>query len=98
MVVATWVTMRVVVATPLTVTSSLASEPKPLSLLVTLTSMLLWSGTSVMGLARLSMWWKGSDDSSNISYAVGRAEQASIDSPTSVMHDLFSYFRINPDA
>jgi hypothetical protein len=52
--VATRVTMRVVVTTPLTVTLSLASELEPLSLLGTLTGMLLWSGTSVIGLKRLS--------------------------------------------
>jgi hypothetical protein len=57
--------MRVVVTTPLTVTPSLASEPKPLPLPGTLTGMLLWSGTSVMGLTRLSAWWKGLDDSSD---------------------------------
>jgi hypothetical protein len=62
---ATRVTMRVVVTIPLTVTPSLASKPKHLPLLATLTSMLLWSGTFVMGLTRLSVWWKGSDDSSD---------------------------------
>jgi hypothetical protein len=62
--VATRVTMRVVVTTPLTVTPSLASKQEPLPLPRTLTGMLLWSGTSVMGLTRLSMWWKGSGDSS----------------------------------
>jgi hypothetical protein len=54
--VATRVTMRVVVATPLMVTPSLASEPEPPPLPGTLTGMLLWSGTSVMGLTRLSVW------------------------------------------
>jgi hypothetical protein len=63
--VATRVTMRVVVTTPLTVTLSLASEPEPPPLLGTLTNTLLWSGTLVMRLARLSTWWKGSDDSSD---------------------------------
>jgi hypothetical protein len=58
-------TMRVVVTTLLTVTKSLASEPEHLPLPGTLTSMLLWSSTSVMGLTRLSAWWKGSDDSSD---------------------------------
>jgi hypothetical protein len=53
--VATQVTMRVVVITPLKVTLSLASEPEPTPLLGTLTGMLLWSGTSVMGLTRLSV-------------------------------------------
>jgi hypothetical protein len=62
--VATRVTMRVV-TTPLTVTLSLASEPKPQPLPGTLTGMLLWSGTSVMGLTRLSAWWKRSNDSSD---------------------------------
>jgi hypothetical protein len=62
--VATRVTMRVVVTTPLTVTWSLASKPKPPSLLGTLTATLLCSGTLVMGLTRLSTRWKGSDDSS----------------------------------
>jgi hypothetical protein len=63
--VATRVTMRVVVITPLKVTLSLASEPEPLALPGTLTGMLIWSGTSVMGLTRLSVWWKGLDDSSD---------------------------------
>jgi hypothetical protein len=40
-------------------------EPKPLPLPGTLTVMLLWSGTSVMGLTRLSAQWKGSDNSSD---------------------------------
>jgi hypothetical protein len=53
--VATRVTLRVVVITPLKFTPSLASELRPLPLLGTLTGMLLWSGTSVMGLTRLSM-------------------------------------------
>jgi hypothetical protein len=52
--VATRVTMIVVVITPLKVTPSLASEPEPSPLLGTLTGMLIWSGTSVMGLTRLS--------------------------------------------
>jgi hypothetical protein len=46
--VATWVTMRVVVTSPLTVTPGLASEPEPPPLSGTLTSMLLWSSTSVI--------------------------------------------------
>jgi hypothetical protein len=62
--VATRVTMRVVVTTPLTVTLSLASEPKPPPLPGTLTGTFLWSGMSVMGLTRLSTRWKGLDDSS----------------------------------
>jgi hypothetical protein len=62
--VATRVTMRVVVTTPLTVTPSLTSDPEPPSLLGTVTGTLLWSGTSVMELTRLSARWKGSDDSS----------------------------------
>jgi hypothetical protein len=62
---ATRVTMRVVVTIPLMVTLSLASELKPPPLPGTLTGMLLWSGTSVMGLTRLSAWWKGSNDSSD---------------------------------
>jgi hypothetical protein len=57
--------MRVVVTTPLTVTLSLDSEPEPSPLLGTLTSTLLWSSTSVMGLTKLSAWWKGSDNSSD---------------------------------
>jgi hypothetical protein len=61
--VATRVTMRVVVTTPLTITPSLVSEPEPPSLLGTLTGTPLWSGTSLMGLTRLSGRWKGSDDS-----------------------------------
>jgi hypothetical protein len=63
--VATQVTMRVVVTTPLMVTPSLASEPEPLPLLGTPTGTLLWSGTPVMGLTRLSVWWKGLDGSSD---------------------------------
>jgi hypothetical protein len=63
--VATWVTMRVVVITPLKVSPSLASEPKLLPLPGTLTGTLLWSDMLVMGLTRLSMRWKGSDDSSD---------------------------------
>jgi hypothetical protein len=62
--VATWVTMRVV-TTPLTVTPSLASELETQPLIGTLTGMLLWSNTSVMGSTRLSVRWKGSDDSSD---------------------------------
>jgi hypothetical protein len=61
--VATRVTMRVVVITPLKVTLSLASEPKPPPLPGTLTGTLLWSGTPIIGLTRLSARWKGSDDS-----------------------------------
>jgi hypothetical protein len=53
---ATRVTMRMVVTIPLTVTPSLASELEPPPLPGTLTGMLLWSSTSVMGLTRLSMW------------------------------------------
>jgi putative effector of murein hydrolase LrgA (UPF0299 family) len=53
--VATRVTMRVVVITPIKVTLSLASELEPLPLPGTLTGMLLWSGTLVMGLTMLSM-------------------------------------------
>jgi hypothetical protein len=63
--VASRVTMRVVVTTPLMVALSLASEHEPPPLPGTLTGMLLWSDTSVMGLSRLSAWWKGSDDSSD---------------------------------
>jgi hypothetical protein len=62
---ATWVTLRVVVTIPCMVTPSLASEPEPLTLPDTLTGTLLWSDTSVMGLTRLSAWWKGSDDLSD---------------------------------
>jgi hypothetical protein len=62
---ATWVTMRAVVITPLTITLSLASESEPPPLLGTLTGTLFWSSTSVMRLTRLSAWWKGSDDSSD---------------------------------
>jgi hypothetical protein len=47
------------------VTPSLASKLEPPPLLGTLTGMLLGSGTSVMGLTRLSTWWKGSNDSSD---------------------------------
>jgi hypothetical protein len=52
--VATRVTMRVVIITPLKVTPSLASEPEPPPLPGTMIGTLLWSGTSVMGLTRLS--------------------------------------------
>jgi hypothetical protein len=52
--VATRLTMRVVVITPLKVTPSLASEPEPLPLPSTLTGTLLWRCTLVMGLTRLS--------------------------------------------
>jgi hypothetical protein len=62
---ATLVTMRVVVTTPLTVTLSLASEPEPRPLLGTPTGTLLLSDTPVMGLTRLSTQWMGSDDSSD---------------------------------
>jgi hypothetical protein len=62
--VATRVTMRVAVTTPLTVTLSIASEPELPPLLGTLTGTPLWRGTSVMGLPRLSARWKGSDNSS----------------------------------
>jgi hypothetical protein len=63
--VATRVTIRVVVTTPLMITPCLASEPEPPPLPSTLTSMLLWSGMSVMGLTILSAQWKGSDNLSN---------------------------------
>jgi hypothetical protein len=53
--VATHVTMRVAVITPLKVTPSRASEPEPPPMPGTLTGTLLWSGTSVMGLIRLSV-------------------------------------------
>jgi hypothetical protein len=57
--------MRLVVITPLKGTSSLASEPEPPPLPSTLTGTLVWSGILVMGLTRLSVRWKGSDDSSD---------------------------------
>jgi hypothetical protein len=63
--VATQVTTRVVVTTPLIVTLSLASEPEPPPLPGALTGTLLWSDTSVLGLTRLSTRWKGSDDLSD---------------------------------
>jgi hypothetical protein len=50
---------------PLMVTPSLASKSEPPPLQGTLTSTLLWSGTLVMGLTRLSTRWKGLDDSSD---------------------------------
>jgi hypothetical protein len=56
--VATWVTMRVTVTILLTVTLSLASEPEPLPLPGTLIGTPLWSGMLVMGLTRLSAWWR----------------------------------------
>jgi hypothetical protein len=92
--VATWVTMRVVVTTPLTVTPSLASEPEPPPLPGTLTGMLLWSDTSVMGLTRPSVRWMGSDDFAHVQTDM----QASIDSQINMMHVLFGHFGINPDA
>jgi hypothetical protein len=52
--VATQVTMSMVVITPLKGTPSLASEAEPPPLPDTLTGTLLWSGTLVMGLTRLS--------------------------------------------
>jgi hypothetical protein len=57
--------MSVVVTIPLMVTLSLACEPEPPPLPGTLTGTLLFSGTSVMGFTKLSVWWKGSGDSSN---------------------------------
>jgi hypothetical protein len=95
--VATWVTMRVVVITPLKVTLSLAFEPEPPPLLGTLTGTLLWSGTfdqaehMVEGIGQLE---RRMDDFAHMQTEM----QASIDSQTSMMHDLFSHFRINPDA
>jgi hypothetical protein len=62
---ATSVTMRMVGTIPLMVIPSLASEPEAPSLSGTLTGTLLWSGTPVMGLIRLSVRWKGSNDSSD---------------------------------
>jgi hypothetical protein len=62
---ATRVTMRVIVTIPLRVTPNLAFEPEPLPLPSTLTGKLPWSGTSVMGLTRLSTRWRGSDNSSD---------------------------------
>jgi hypothetical protein len=53
------------VTTPLMVTLSLDSKPESPPLLGTLIVMLLWSGTSVMGLTSLSVRWKGSDHSSD---------------------------------
>jgi hypothetical protein len=63
--VATRVTMRVVVTTPLTVTPSLASDLEPSPLPGTLTGTLLWSGTSVTKLTKMSARWKGSDNLSD---------------------------------
>jgi hypothetical protein len=60
--VPTQVTMRVVGTILLMVTPSLASKLEPLPRPGSLTGMLLWSGTSVMGLTRLSVRWKGSDN------------------------------------
>jgi hypothetical protein len=81
---ATRVTMRVVVTIPLMVTPSLASKLESPPLPSTLTGTLLWSDTSVMGM----------DDFAHVQMEM----QASIDSQTSMMHDLFGHFRINPDA
>jgi hypothetical protein len=98
--VATRVTMRVVVTIPLTVTPSLASEPEPLPLLGTQTVTLLWNGTLVTGLTRPSARWKGLDNKQQMDdFAYVQTEmQAFIDSQTSMMHDLFGHFEINPDA
>jgi hypothetical protein len=63
--VATRVTMKAVVTTPLMVIPGQVSEPKPPRLLRTLTSTLLWRGTSVMGLTKLSAQQRGSDNSSD---------------------------------
>jgi hypothetical protein len=63
--VATQVTIRVVVTTPLTITSGLAFELEPPPLPGTPTGTLLWSDMPVMGLTRLSARGKGSDDSSD---------------------------------
>jgi hypothetical protein len=52
--VATRVTMRVVVTTPLTIKQSLANEPEPPPLPGSLSGTFLWSSTSVMGLTKLS--------------------------------------------
>jgi hypothetical protein len=57
--------MCMVVTTPLMVTPSLASKQEPLPLPGTLTGTLLLSSTSVMELTRLSVRWKGSDDSND---------------------------------
>jgi hypothetical protein len=57
--------MGVVVITLLKVIWSLASEPELPPLPGTSVGTLFWSGTPVMGLTRLSVWWKGSDDSSD---------------------------------
>jgi hypothetical protein len=50
-------------------------EPETPPLLGTLTGMLLWSGTSVMGLTRLSARWKGSDDSSDVCMTLQTCKQ-----------------------
>jgi hypothetical protein len=63
--VATRVTMRVVVTTPVTVTLSLAFELEPPPLPGTLTGILFGSSMSVMGLTRLAAQWKGSNNSSD---------------------------------
>jgi hypothetical protein len=65
MEVATRVTRRVVVSSPPTLSPSLASVPGPPPLSGTLTSTLLWSGTSIMRLTNLSARWKGFDDTSD---------------------------------
>jgi hypothetical protein len=63
--VAIRVTTRVVVNTPLMVTPGQASKLETLPPLGTQTGTLLWRGTSVMGQTKLSMWQRGSDDSSD---------------------------------
>jgi hypothetical protein len=68
------------------------SDLEPLPLPGTLTATLLWSGTSVMGLTRLSSRWM--DDFAHMKTVI----QASIDSQTSMMHDLFGHLGINLDA
>jgi hypothetical protein len=95
--VATRVPMRVVI-TPLKVTPSLASESEPPPLPGTLTGTLCWSGTSVMGLTKLSTRWKGSDDSS-IGWMTLHTCKWICKHPstqTSMMHDLFGHFGIIP--
>jgi hypothetical protein len=95
--VATRVTIRVVVTTPFTVTLSQASEPEPPPLPGSQTGTLLWSGTSVMELTRLSGQWKGPVEMDDFAHAQIEM-QDSIDSQTNMMHDLFGHFGINHNA
>jgi hypothetical protein len=95
--VATQVTRRVVVTTPLMVTLSLASEPEPPHLPGTLTSTSILSYGVDQGkhaVEEIRRLEHRMDDFAHVQTEM----QASIDSQINMMHDLFSHFEINPDA